>query len=783
VTGTPDENLNDENTLVVLDSSPPGDPRENPDGVFVPVSVIDNDIQRIIVDTGPSAGACDLAAPACPVGYDCLHAGDGQGTCFFRLALQEGGPSNAFTFRLEFPPALPPRDDGVEEVQLVFASAVSGPLPFVLKNQDNYADPVTIAINAPEEDGVWATDTSDHSVFIYVQSDAPYAEPVPIPTDIIDDENTIITTADYAATLGGAADHTKRQNVRWSGADLALIGADSGGDNISIIVRKDLLDPRLGPTIGTPTAASPVETAELDGTDFGLFSTDGLADIAFSRVSLDLQTVFVDKSRVVSGVGAEFWTALDHLAAPPDTRYGLMYRNTGASPGLYFLTVDASDGSTSSAVAVTTSGGVPHEMPNLHRTANGWLALYTAGAEAHCVTMDALGGSPVDVTLNGFPGAGEYVSSVYNGTTVMAVYAHTTGIFSVEINEDDCSQVSGRRRIRGPASYLSTPFIAYNGVEYAVAFDTAGTPDEVGVLRLDLQGSVIDELWPLDAGERPSPEWLGDRWAVRYDAGGAVLQVGSMQTSCDNGVLDGDEQDLDCGGSCPRRCALLWAADGQQGFPGSLYEIDPETGGVTTIGALPEPISALAFNPEDGFLYGVTSLQGSDVYRIDPGSGAGALVGTIASVPFTWSTMNDWDYLSDGTLVGSRQHECSLYDIDISTGLGVSLAGIPACFRDGIAADDASTLYHLDQCGAPLVHYDTSTFSSTLGATISCPPSVERNFHAAAWSGGLLYALRYDRPNSGIVQNELLRIHPPTGFATVLATGLPDGLHAIAGAK
>jgi hypothetical protein len=58
-----------------------------------------------------------------------------------------------------------------------------------------------------------------------------------------------------------------------------------------------------------------------------------------------------------------------------------------------------------------------------------------------------------------------------------------------------------------------------------------------------------------DLGRRPSVTWAGDRWAVRYnDATQVKVLVGSFQTHCADGILNADEQDVDCGGNDCQAC-------------------------------------------------------------------------------------------------------------------------------------------------------------------------------------------------------------------------------------
>lgn len=549
VSGDADQNLNDETTTIALSATVAGDLREDPADESVTVNVSDNDIQTILVSSGPTAGTCD-STPDCPAGFDCIDNGEAGGLCQFRFALQEGGPTNRFAMRLEFPPA---DSDVTETVTISPTGDLTTDIPSFVFDGSNWDDWQWVTVTATDE--APPLDSTHEVESIDLASNGFQAATNAIPTGIADDEATVIASADYGAMIDGSTDHTKRQNVRWGGWRMVVTGEDVGtGEAVVITDNKDLSDPQTGFAIGDSSSSEPVETAEFDPVDgeFGLFSSNGADAIVFSRASVDLADVGVTQATVRGSLAAEFWTALDTLTDPADPRYGVLYRNTGSSDGLYFLTVDPDTGTPSAQVQISSSGALPHEKPNLHRTASGWVAMYTVGVEVHCVTMNPSGGGVTNIILSGFPGDGELVSSVLVGGSLWAVYQHATGLFVVELDASDCSVLTPHRSIRAPGIYPYTPFIAYNGHEFVVAFDESGAPNQVGVITLDGGGVAVDEIVVGD-GDRPSAEWLGDRWAIRY-AGSVKVDVGSFQTECHNGVQDGAETGVDCGGPDCRAC-------------------------------------------------------------------------------------------------------------------------------------------------------------------------------------------------------------------------------------
>lgn len=516
ITGTTDANLDDEQTTITL-STPVGlAPPEGAANVSFDLNVLDNDVQRIFYETIPA----NLPA-----------------------SLQEGGPTLDFRVWLEFPPR---GGAGAEDEVLVVSEdpARIGLTPASLTFDDlNYDDPRVVTITALED----ADD--EHHQLNAVLSITEDGVTTNVPIRVLDDEQPVVVSATYEG-LSGATEFTRRANVRWGSSLLAVTATDDGtGQTVLVSDTRELDSASVTGAFANPTGVStPVQVAEFDGTDFGFFLSD-TSGVVFARLAEDLQQTLA--SVVIPEATADqvdFWPTWN------GTGYGLIYRNE-ATGNLRFRTVSL-NGVTGVERQITTNDGSPDLRPNLHWTGAGYTALYTSAGEVRCVRMNNLGAliAGSDVALGGFPGGGAYVSTVSDGAFIVAVYINPTlGLRMVRINPANCSLSGGHVTVRGADTYLtSPPVVDYNGVEFAVAYDTTdGGDDTSGVLIVSDDLSSVDG-WVLGAGRRPSITWAGDRWVARRD-GSVELVAGSFETNhCANETQDADEEDVDCGGSeCP----------------------------------------------------------------------------------------------------------------------------------------------------------------------------------------------------------------------------------------
>lgn len=516
ITGTTDANLDDETTTITL-STPVG--LLAPEGaadVSFGLEVIDNDVQRIFYENIPA----NLAA-----------------------SLQEGGPTLDFRVWLEFPPR---GGAGAEDEVLVVSEDedVMALAPATLTFDDtNFDIPQVVTITALED-----ADDEHHQLnaVLSIQEDAVSTD---VPVRILDDEQPVVVSATYEG-LSGATEFTRRANVRWGSSLLAVTATDDlTGETVLVSDTRELDAASVAGAFANPTGVStPVEVAEFDGTDFGFFLSDATG-IVFARAAEDLQqTIAQVVIPQASADQVDFWPTWT------GTEYGLIYRNV-ANGNLRFRTVSL-NGVASAERQVTTADGSADFHPNVHWNGAGYTALYTSAGEVRCVRLSNLGflvaGS--DVALAGFPGGGAFVSSVWDGASVAAVYIDPTlGLRMVRVNPANCALVGAHTTVRGADTYLtSPPVVDYNGIEFAVAYDTTDQGnDSSGVLIVSDDLSSVDG-WTLGEGRRPSITWAGDRWVARRD-GSVELVAGSFETNhCANEAQDADEEDVDCGGSeCP----------------------------------------------------------------------------------------------------------------------------------------------------------------------------------------------------------------------------------------
>jgi hypothetical protein len=134
--------------------------------------------------------------------------------------------------------------------------------------------------------------------------------------------------------------------------------------------------------------------------------------------------------------------------------------------------------------------------------------------------------------------ASSALHTVVHGGTLPVGARHDSAGLALEAyvlnnnNSFPACEVVGTVILRGADTYLNPPAVAFNGVEYAVAFDVQRGPAVVVGVALLSGGTTSVVLFdgPGDVpGERPAITWAGDRWILRYaSAGGVQVRTGSM---------------------------------------------------------------------------------------------------------------------------------------------------------------------------------------------------------------------------------------------------------------
>jgi hypothetical protein len=186
------------------------------------------------------------------------------------------------------------------------------------------------------------------------------------------------------------------------------------------------------------------------------------------------------------------------------------------------------------------------ERPNLqHRGAaatstSAFVVLYTEDGsnEVVCRHLSSQGTIPAgsaEVTLTGFPNNGPFVGSYYrpeNDRIYGIYYNPNSGLTIATIRSHDCATLTHATVGIAPGLLSPPPFIAFNGQQFAIAydyFDLNTSSFRVAVALLDSDLTLLSD-YVVGSGTRPSIEWVTDRWALRYQDNTTVatLVVGSF---------------------------------------------------------------------------------------------------------------------------------------------------------------------------------------------------------------------------------------------------------------
>ena len=221
---------------------------------------------------------------------------------------------------------------------------------------------------------------------------------------------------------------------------------------------------------------------------------------------------------------------------------------------------------------------------------------------------------------------------------------------------------------------------------------------------------------------------------------------------------------------------------------GNLYNVDPATCTVTTIGAMGASITGLAQAP-DGTLYATesTGYNDSRLLQIDPLSGVATPVGVLndsggtfvhGSMPdamFVGSTLYAWTEESDDlTTVNTATGE-----VTVIGNSGVSTAG------SGLATDSSGVTWLIPSSDS-LYTVDRGTGLATLQVALS--GDVQGNIDAMAFAAdGTLYAIEQvpGSPGDSGSPTRLVSVNTTTGVQTEVCTTaqIPVGLDAIVAAS
>ncbi|MEZ6007860.1 MAG: IPT/TIG domain-containing protein [Planctomycetota bacterium] len=163
----------------------------------------------------------------------------------------------------------------------------------------------------------------------------------------------------------------------------------------------------------------------------------------------------------------------------------------------------------------------------------------------------------------------------------------------------------------------------------------------------------------------------------------------------------------------PQLFAVVRAANSE------LFTLDPGTGASTSIGLIGAPIDSIAIDPTTLQMYGTTITYGpsqaSDLYAIDSTTGLGLLVGPVG--------VGVWDLTYFGGALYGITPNGVAYEINTTTGAGTMTAsGLGSVFwatstwptlRAGFAAHDTSCYFAVGSGASSLRRVDPAAGTST----------------------------------------------------------------------
>lgn len=231
---------------------------------------------------------------------------------------------------------------------------------------------------------------------------------------------------------------------------------------------------------------------------------------------------------------------------------------------------------------------------------------------------------------------------------------------------------------------------------------------------------------------------------------------------------------------------FLFAADGKTGEPGNLYRIDPDTGADALVGPIGFAITGLAM-AADGTLYGTEATQSGNrgvarLVMINKTTGAGTVVGDLTDS----STTTNHTSTADCTFVGDRllgwtETGDDLIEIDEATGSvtvvgdsGVSSSG------SGTAMAPDGTLYFVPG----RVNGNLYTINPITGIGFEGPAlsgGTYDNINSMCFLRGTLYAIDTQDLGSTTSLQTLVTINVTTGVITPIGA-IPTAIDSLVGA-
>jgi len=345
-----------------------------------------------------------------------------------------------------------------------------------------------------------------------------------------------------------------------------VVGHDAGGVYSVGRDDRDLGSFTSGPGVGTAPADLTTQVIEFTGGSsgtFGVFATEG------TGASATIRYTNVNQSLGVVGSSGTFATGSKEFSVshnPFAGNYGVMFRTQ--TDNLNFVNVGI-DGTVSAIEQPTAADANADQAASIHYVggANGtayafngnntpFAGLFTAtNGGLNCLRLTATGAPVVpSFQVNSDP---SFYGTTWTGNigafpaNELGAAHHGAGGLDLEmLNLED--QAAGLPTctifrhfdLKGAAgiTYVNTPSIAWNGVEFAIGYDTqsvigGNTVRRVGVFIMNpllTAAEWTDRTFDGagdPAGERPSITWANDRWILRYaisGGGGVRVVAGSL---------------------------------------------------------------------------------------------------------------------------------------------------------------------------------------------------------------------------------------------------------------
>ena len=226
---------------------------------------------------------------------------------------------------------------------------------------------------------------------------------------------------------------------------------------------------------------------------------------------------------------------------------------------------------------------------------------------------------------------------------------------------------------------------------------------------------------------------------------------------------------------------ILYGA--QSSGPGALsrplLELDPSTGAVVrAIGETGFGLTALAFNPRTGELFGTTGQAGADNFdrlliRINRSTGAGTVVGPIG---LGSGGIADLAFREDGTLFGWSESTDDLITINTTTGAGTIVGNAGISTRgSGLAFSSTGTLFLAgNNANGPLRTVNPASGLTTVGPTLTGAPFPTQPINALTFDeNGTLFGVNAVVSGGGAGgPASLITINPANGQVTNRGTAI-----------